>query len=582
VIAYRELEGRVGGRWGLSLVVFLVGSPFWILGFTLNESASYTGWTHAAQVFALALVGQVVMGGVFYLAHLTIAKNRHHTPVAFWLMALIWSSSAIARVAFLIVGLSVLGLDNSISTPIRVTTSILIATLGFGIGAYSFDALHRFMTDRAEALKDLLEGEEELSTHRAAVQSMKDTLVAQIDSELASGRDATEQALSRLENSLMEKGSPQPALEELRVLSDQTWQRISEDLWKSAPAKAPRVRGQELLGMFTAATPFRIFFLSLTAPVLYLLIYIRAYDPVVGVTIVGAWVVIACGSAIVTNAVLRRAHRARLWLFGLTLPLFMFSAIPLVWVSGEWGFVAESPIRVVSLHAITVFVAVMMPIPTTIALARAQILDNLTQHIDATTLEKLHVESQLAVVSQQIASKLHGDVRGNFLASVLTLQHQLDTADTEGAHSTIGKLRATLAEGATPIAVPSNDRAELELFLNNWAALVDIDLEFPLNSVPEFFLPAFHTVVVDGVNNAVRHGAADWIRVGMTVEEDAIVLTLRNNGLPHQSNRAGMGTAHLNQLAPHNWTRLTTEQGTTQLLVRLHKDHVGTHAASRG
>jgi hypothetical protein len=87
VVGYRETEWRVGGRWGLSLVVFLVGSPFWILGFTLNEPASYTGWTHAVQVFALALVGQVVMRGVFYLAHLTIAKNRLHTPVALWLMA---------------------------------------------------------------------------------------------------------------------------------------------------------------------------------------------------------------------------------------------------------------------------------------------------------------------------------------------------------------------------------------------------------------------------------------------------------------------------------------------------------------
>ena len=233
--------GRLKDAWvgaGVSLVVFLVGSPFWILGFTLDESASYSGWTHAVQVFALAILGQVVTGGVFYLAHLTIAKNRRHTPVALWLLALIWSASAIARVAFLIVGLSILGPANSKSAPIRITTSTLIATLGFGIGAYGFDALHRFMTDCAGALTELLE--------------------------------------------------------------------------------------------------------------------------------------------------------------------------------------------------------------------------------------------------------------------------------------------------------------------------------------------------------AVRRGATGWIRVGMTVEEDAIVFTMQNNGLPHQSKRAGMGTAHLNQLAPHNWTRLTTEQGTTQLLVRLHKDHVGAHAASRG
>jgi hypothetical protein len=45
----------------------------------------------------------------------------------------------------------------------------------------------------------------------------------------------------------------------------------------------------------------------------------------------------------------------------------------------------------------------------------------------------------------------------------------------------------------------------------------------------------------------------------MTGEEDAIVFTMQKNGSPQQSNRVGMGTAHLNQLAPHNWIRLTTE-----------------------
>jgi hypothetical protein len=68
----------------------------------------------------------------------------------------------------------------------------------------------------------------------------------------------------------------------------------------------------------------------------------------------------------------------------------------------------------------------------------------------------------------------------------------------------------------------------------------------------------------------------------MTGEEDAIVFTMQKNGSPQQSNRVGMGTAHLNQLAPHNWIRLTTEQATTKLLVRLPKDHMGAHAASRG
>jgi len=76
-------------------------------------------------------------------------------------------------------------------------------------------------------------------------------------------------------------------------------------------------------------------------------------------------------------------------------------------------------------------------------------------------------------------------------------------------------------------------------------------------------------VVVDAVNNAVRHGNADWIRINFTVEADAIVVSIRNNGNPRGRSRVGLGTTHLDLLAPHQWTRSTNDAGITQLVARL-------------
>jgi glucose-6-phosphate-specific signal transduction histidine kinase len=92
--------------------------------------------------------------------------------------------------------------------------------------------------------------------------------------------------------------------------------------------------------------------------------------------------------------------------------------------------------------------------------------------------------------------------------------------------------------------------------------------------VPEEFMPAVHTVVVDAINNAVRHGDADWVRIGFTIEGDALVLNIRNNGTDRPSSRVGLGTLHLNQLAPDKWSRFPNEQGIVQLMVRLEREHL--------
>jgi signal transduction histidine kinase len=189
-------------------------------------------------------------------------------------------------------------------------------------------------------------------------------------------------------------------------------------------------------------------------------------------------------------------------------------------------------------------------------------------------LEKLHVESQLAIASQKLASQLHGDVRGNFLATILNLQRHIDEGQVDEALSAIRKLRLSLAERLDVLADDDNDLEALTQFISNWSAILDVSFDAPLASVPEEFLPAVHTVVVDAINNAVRHGDADWVRIGFALEGDALVLNIRNNGTDRPGSRVGLGTLHLNQLAPDKWSRFSTEQGIVQLVVRLEREHV--------
>jgi signal transduction histidine kinase len=116
--------------------------------------------------------------------------------------------------------------------------------------------------------------------------------------------------------------------------------------------------------------------------------------------------------------------------------------------------------------------------------------------------------------------------------------------------------------------------AGLEAFLTNWASIINIAMNRPLAEIPADYHQAVHTVVVDAVNNAVRHGGADWIRITVSVEPKAVVLNIQNNGSPNTSGIEGLGTANLNLLAPEKWSRIPLSEGRTQLLVRLEKAHI--------
>ena len=126
-----------------------------------------------------------------------------------------------------------------------------------------------------------------------------------------------------------------------------------------------------------------------------------------------------------------------------------------------------------------------------------------------------------------------------------------------------------------------DSQRDLEKFVHNWSALVDIAFDQPLSSIDPAYLPAVHTIVVDAVNNAVRHGKANWIRISFTSESDSLIITIQNNGTPRQGSRTGLGTAQLDLYAKDQWSLVRTANGMTQLLVKLDRGSMQDVSLSR-
>ena len=565
---------KMGGRRAVSLSGFLIAAPGWILGFVFNEEPTYSSWSTAFTIFAIAALAQVGMGVVFFGAHLTVLRHRRERPVPLWVAASVWASGGIVRGTLLVVGLNYFALDDDIPTPQRLLFSALISVVGFAVLAHALEEIDRFALARAEVLEVLLAGEEQLSAHRAAVQSMRNTLLAYVDKELRKSQQAVTASLDQLEASLSSPSEPRPNLEELRTLSDSTWQRVSTELWNQAPSHAPRIRLREFLTLYASAQPFRLQYLGLAAVFLFGLTYSRVYEIPVALALMGIWVAGALALGALGNWLLPSLERYGVPGYLAISGILLTSSLPLLLLAETWGYSADEPWRVVSLHVITLFVALSTSLPSAVSVARSRILTSLKNSLDSSTLEKLHVESQLKVVSHKVASRLHGDVRGNFLAAILKLQDHLARNDTEAARRDIHAIRLVLQQSESAPLGAGDELAELEAFITNWSALIDIGLEQPLAVIPTPYIPAVHTIVVDAVNNAVRHGKADWIRINFSRDAGALLLTVQNNGAPSQGGKSGLGTAYLDLYAPDTWSLVVTAQGMTQLLVRLEESHV--------
>lgn len=580
-ISWSEASLRIRGRWAISLTAYLVAAPFWIFGFVFNENVTYVSWSNAFTIFLIATAGHVGLGLVFLIAHLSVLRNRASKPIPLGTAIGVWGLAGASRAVILIAGLAMTGLVDDIPAFQRIVFSALMAIVGFAVTAFALDGLDRFASARAEILEDLLRSEEQLSAHRAAVSSMQETLVARVDKRLRQSQDNTERALDELEESLS-SGTPNlPALEELKTLSDSTWQRISQDLWNTAPTRPPKIHFREFIDVYASSRPFRLLYIALVSGFLFALVYARVFNPAVGAALVGIWLVGALALGALGNQVLPGLHKYAVPGFFAVATILVFSSIPLLVLAESWGHTTDFLWRVISVHALSVFVALSTSVPATVANAHERILSALKQSLDSATLEKLHVESQLKVLSHKIANRLHGDTRGNFLAAILKLQDHISRGDHTAAVGEIRSLRAILQETQEVTPLTDDSEGDLEKFVQNWSALVDIAFDQPLSSIDPVYLPAVHTIVVDAVNNAVRHGKANWIRISFTSESDSLIITIQNNGTPRQGSRTGLGTAQLDLYAKDQWSLVRTANGMTQLLVKLDRGSIQDVSLSR-
>jgi hypothetical protein len=196
---------------------------------------------------------------------------------------------------------------------------------------------------------------------------------------------------------------------------------------------------------------------------------------------------------------------------------------------------------------------------------------------------RTHVD---AAAARDIADRLHGDLQGELLAAAARIE-RLDRDDVaiQAELALVGeRLERAMSGPAGVVPLPLHVRlADLQA---RWAGLLDVRVELdvagPLGARSEDLIVG---IVSEALTNARRHGMAQEVDVrvvGLREGGSGVRVQVDDDGIGPRKGSAGIGSAHLDAVAPGAWSRVRREAGGTRLEVALAGDGGGLRVGERG
>jgi signal transduction histidine kinase len=389
-------------------------------------------------------------------------------------------------------------------------------------------------------------------------------VVGQAERDIAQANATVSQALVKLEEQLGSGSDVRPELQKLLHEADNRWRGISHDTWQRAEINIPRPRISEILDVLARSKPVSIPLLVVSGGFLFSLSLGRDLPVAYGLFVTAIWVALVTGLGWTVNEL---GARVRLGeeLVGAAGLLTLFASG--VWFYAVPGLDVWEASGALTIHIANVFAALAWGFAPSLVGRQELVLSALRRRLDQATLERLRVESELVVIARQIAGRLHGSTRGEFLARVLAMQKALDRGDREAARAEIVNLRTALTQA--PQSPHDPEMPNITEFLDTWSGFVEITQNLTEAEIPEHLRAALATVVVEAVTNSVRHGNAHHIDLHLQREGQNVVLTISNDGEPLTSDSTGgVGSVLFDQLASGGWSIATSPEGLTLLTLR--------------
>jgi hypothetical protein len=537
-------------RYATSLYVWLLSAPFLTLGLVLTELSSDWAPEKALPVLAAGVIAHLALGVVLWVASKTVLSNARRVAAGWKQVLFVYVMAGLVRGISIGYFIELFGVGDAIYQT-RISTAIVLVVFSFTFVAYSAELWSAYRDKRLKLLTSIAVGEKTDSLREIAAREFRPLMLVNLEKDVEVAREQTKAALSSIRQKIRSQEIDPSQLKQVFDESDQNWRTLSHKAWIGSLPNVPRISFLELLRTLAISKPISLIVLS-SGPVYG---FTRVFDTLEpSQAILGGliWWVGVLGLAFVTNNLAAKAKHQ-----GLFILLLGFIAIQALAYTIGLLFLVEpgSQVEILFVSLVSSTAAVALGLPPALERLGQVVLDQLERRLDNTALDSLKAQGEMFVLAQRIGAYLHSEVRGDFLRHSLALREALEKGEKFEAEKILDQLDRLVAE----INLEQPERSPIENlkhFLDNWNGVIEITHNLNEVTIPERLEKGVEEIVMEAVNNAVRHGEASWVAIEVKPAQGGVGLRVENDSSAlGQRSLDGLGTKTLHRNAPQNWER---------------------------
>lgn len=555
---------KAAKNYATSFPLWLFTAPFLIAGLVFTELPDTQKPSSIGNILVAGAVSQVAMGIVLWVAGKTVLRPSRRISADWKEVVGVFAIAGAIRglcigavIDFLEVG------DTNFLT--RVTTSVILVVFSFTVSAHSAQLWREYKDKRIQLLSSIAVGERTDILRSIASSEYRPLALGGLEQDVLKAREQTRIALHSIREKVRFEKIDAKDIQEAFEDSDTSWRDLSHKAWIAALPNIPKITFSEIARTLASSKPISLIVLS-SGP---LYGFTRVFENLsLAAAALGGlfWLLGILTIAISTNTF---AARNRGW--GITILIIGFVAIQAVaiFIGGVLLDGASAQLEVLYVSLISSLAAIALGLPPALERSGQVVLEQLEQRLNKSEIDNLKAQGEMFVLAQRIGSYLHSEVRGDFLRSSLALREALERNDPEAVERILDQLDNLVSD--INLEESSSDPIEnLMLFLNNWSGVIEINHNLEDIKVDVQIQRKLEAVVMEAVNNAVRHGAANQVKIALTENPNTLELQIDSNSEPLVENLIpGIGTKILDRHAPGRWSWQSIETPEASSVLRL-------------
>jgi len=530
-LATNSFAERIGGRWAVSIRGFVITASIGFAG-TAAELVRQPrdDWFVLIAATALAFGVVAVTAGLF---HHTRWSDRRVRPIpTFEVLAMNTLSGLPPALAF---AATYYWFDVG---PSMGPVAGLVAYPAISLWASTSVIVYLDLVDRARVLRARVVDE-----HATALRIRGQSLVA-VDRLKAQIDAIVDPAMHHLRNVTSAVG-PSEVSAKIRQVVEDSVREVSHELWRDVDVPPSRIGAREVLGEFVRRPRFRPW------PMIGIAVVLPLFDSerrdgwntfvIGGIAVLALYV-----ECRVANRFLRRWPKWRAPVVAATIALFVVQSIVIDRIAVGWGH-EPNGLSFGSLVALTLLLVV---VSSTFGSYRDLDDRRATAMAADIRADRLDAMAQAKLVSDEtrrLAALLHGRVQSRLLGCAMAIEFAGD--DPKALQSALDRTSNVLADDWHAIESTGDESGGESILdaLVTWNGLARIEISGDRRLLASHDVDLV-TVVEELVANAVRHGRARHVDVGVEQDGSDVVVTVLDDGAGGALARPGLGTALLERV----------------------------------